>query len=183
MKKLNQKSTAIMKIEKDINRLKKLNACSEAIEYLRKFKSLDEAWRKCERGDWMLWYAGRLAKSPRSKSRKLLVLTACKCARLALKYIPKEEKRPLKAIQTAEKWARGEAVSLQDVRDAAADADAAYAAAAYDADAAYAADVAYAAYAAYAADVAHAAREKVLKKCAYIVRKNYPNPPKKQPRG
>ena len=76
----------------------------------------------------------------------------------------------------AEAWAReDEGVSLQDVRAAAdAAADAAYAAA--DADAAYAA--AYAAYAAaYAADAAAYARISVLKECADIVRKFYPEAP------
>ena len=165
-----------MRTKAFVKHLNKLNACSEAVDWCKQFKTSQEAWNKCERGDWMLWLIGRLSGKPESKSRKKLVLTACKCARLSLKYVPKCEKRPLQAIQTAEKWARGETgVSLQDVRTAAdAAAYAAYAthAAAYAAYAADAADAAYAAYA--AADASYAVRTKTLKKCADIVRKEYP---------
>jgi len=134
-------------------KLKEINACFDAIQWAENYTSLQKAWDNCERGDWILWLIGKQAGKPESKSRKKLVLTACKCARLALKHVPKNEKRPLKAIQTAEKWAKGDNnISLQDVRSAAA-----YAAAAYAAD---------------------AARNKTLKKCANIVRKNYPKAPK-----
>ena len=202
-------------MKKHIIKLKKLEACQEAIDYAKGFETLQDAWDACERGDWMLWFIGKQAGKPGSEKRKLLVLTACKCARLSLKYVAKGEKRPLKAIETAEGWARGEntldevmrATDSADVAyaafDAAADAaysaaDAAYAAAhaaasAYSAaDAAYAAahaaagaaaDVAYAADAAYAASAANAAsaasaanaaKKDTLKKCANIVRENYP---------
>ena len=43
----------------------------------------------------MLWLLGKQSGPPESKSRKKLVLSACKCARLALKHVPKGEKRPL----------------------------------------------------------------------------------------
>jgi len=149
-----------------LKKLKKLHPCGEAVVFVGKFETLQEAWNKCERGDWMLWLLGKMSGGPRSKSRKEVVLIACQCARLSLKYVPKGEKRPLIAIETAEKWVKGEA-TLQQVRDAAyADADAAYAyadaayAAAYAAAAAAAADdaYAYAAYAAYAATYADADR-------------------------
>jgi len=133
-------------MKKHITYLKKLNACYDAVEWADGFKTMQEVWDNCERGDWMLWLLGRQSGKPGTKSRKKLVLAACKCARLSLKYIPKNEKRPLKAIQTAEKWAKNDpSISLQDIRDAA------YAAA--------------------------AARKKILKKCAVIIRKYYPNPP------
>ena len=104
----------------------------------------------------MLWLLGRLSGKPESESRKKLVLAACQCARLALPYVKKGEARPLKAIETAEAWARGEAgITLGDVRKAAA-----------------------AAYAAYAASaVAYAARVSTLRECADIVRQSYPVAP------
>ena len=105
-----------------IKKLNELRACSEAVEWAEQFKNIQEAWDNCERGDWMLWLVGKQAVGSRTKSRKKLVLAACECARLALPYIEKGEKRPQKAIQTAEKWTRGEA-TLQQVRDAAAAAD------------------------------------------------------------
>jgi len=160
-------------MKKHIEYLKKLNACTEAVIWAKQFNTTQEAWDNCERGDWMLWLLGKQSGKPGTKSRKKLVLTACKCARLSLKCVPESEKRPIEAIQTAERYAKGvKGVSLQDVRKAACAADdaAVYVAAVYAAAyAAYAA--AYAAtYAAYAASD----RAKTLKKCADIVHKDYP---------
>ncbi len=145
-------------------------ACSGALEWLGT-RGLATAWGECDRGDWLLWLAGMAGVD-----RRRLVLAACACARGALPYIPEGENRPRVAIETAEKWARGEeGVTLGDVRRAAC---AAYAACATDAtDAAYAAtDAAYAAYAAadaaaYAAAYA-AAWGKSLARSAEIVRQH-----------
>ena len=138
-----------------ITYLENLDACSEAVKWAKDYPTLQQAWNNCDRGDWMLWLVGKQSGPPETKSRKKLVLAACKCARLSLKHVPKGERRPIKAIQTAEKWANGDSsITLQDVRNA---SDAAYASDAAD-DAAYAA--AYAAYAAAAAaDAADAAAD------------------------
>ena len=128
-----------------IKQLTDLRACLEAIVWARNYDTEQEAWDACERGDWMLWYLAQQAGPPESESRKELVLIACQCARLALKYLPEGEKRPLDAIETAENWACGvDGVSLQDVRNAAASA----------ADA--------------------AVRTNTLKQCADIVRETHP---------
>ena len=184
-------------MENHIKKLVIMDACDEAVDFARKFPTSQAAWDACDRGDWMLWLLGKLAGKPHSASRKKLVLAACKCARLSLKCVPKTEKRPLKAIQTAEAWAKGKkGVSLDDVR-AAADAatnaayaaDAPYAAAdaakaayaakaaAYTAEAAYAAAKA-AAYTAAKAAAYTASRGETLTKCANIVRKYYPTAPR-----
>ena len=177
--------------------LEKLHACTDAVKWVADQPSAAAAWRNCERGDWMLWLLGRLSGKPGSAKRKRLVLCCCQCARLVLKHVPEGEDRTRRAIETAERWARGEGPTLSDVRDA---ADAAYAAAyaAYAAfaagyaagaasDAAYVAYASYAAYAAadaaaYAADAAasaaDAARAKTLAECADIVREHYPQPPR-----
>jgi hypothetical protein len=146
----------------------------------------------------MLWLAGRCAGEPMSDLRRSLTLAACECARLTLPHVRSGEDRPLRAIELAERWARGEAVLRDELRDAAAAADAyadAYAAA-YAAYAAYAAaTAATAAYAAYAAATATAAataadaasatytaaRKETLRKCADILRKHYPKPPEITP--
>ena len=161
--------------------LKALHACSEARKWAEG-KTLDEAWATCPRGDWMLWLAGKAGVE-----RKTVVLAACACARLALKHVPKGEKRPLAAIETAEAWARGDnGMTLDMVRKAARAAAYAYAASTYAA-AAYAAYAASAAaYAASAADAdayaaayasaadadadAADARKEALAKCAVLVR-------------
>ena len=176
--------------------IKRTGACQEAIDWGEQYDSLDDAWLNCERGDWMLWLAGRLSGEVGSASRKKLVLAACECARLTLPHVKKGELRPLRAIETAEKWARGEGnITLTDVRAAANAAYAAYAADAADAAyaAAYAANAAYAAahaanaanaaayaaaYAANAANAAYtAAHAATLKQCADIVRKHFPTAP------
>ena len=174
------------------DKLLKLNPCQEAVDWASQYESMKEVWEHCRRGDWMLWLAGRLCDG--EDGRKQLVLCACECARTSLKHVAKGENRPRVAIETAEAWARGEeGVSLGDVRNAAAAADAAAYAAAYAATTATAAAAAYAAaYAAAAADAAaaayaaYAAASSVsLAKSADIVRKHYPDPPnwKETPNG
>ena len=162
-----------MKINEYILKIKKLGACEEAVLDAHNYETSQELWDKCERGDWMLWLIGRMSGGVGDERRKQLVLTACKCARLTLPHVKKDELRPLKAIETAEQWARGEnGVTLDDVR-AAANA-AAYAAV----NAANAADAANAAAnaAVNAADAAaDAAKKDTLKQCADIVRKDYPD--------
>jgi hypothetical protein len=186
--------------EQIVERLRTLEACSEAIEWAETQPSLEAAWQNCDRGDWMLWYAAKVGSD-----HKKLVLAACGCARTALEFVPQGEQRPLAAIETAERWASGdESVSLDDMKNAASAAyaasatNAAAASAAFAAFAAYAASaafatyaaVAYAAFAAYAASAASAssaaasaaayAKLAVLKHCADIVRIYLPVPPTKQ---
>lgn len=121
--------------------LAKLGACSEA-RHADDGKSLRQVWNSCDRGGWLLWLADKL-----DIDRKLIVLAACDCARTALKFVPADESRPLRAIETAEAWCRGEA-AIEQVNAAYAAANAAYAAIAADAAASEAANAAYAAYAA-----------------------------------
>jgi hypothetical protein len=175
--------------EKVVKWLEGLHACPEAVEWVAKQTTTKQAWQDCKRGDWMLWLLGKLSGKPGSAARKNLVLAACGCARLSLKYVSKGEERPRIAIEKAEKWAHGKA-TLDEVRDAAYaaadsadyadDAYAAYAAYAAAANAAYAAaNAAYAAAnAAYAAYADADAKTKTFAKCADIVRKHYPTPPR-----
>jgi len=158
--------------------IKRLGACEDAVEWASQYKTPEKAWINCKRGDWMLWLLGKLAGEPGSDSRKPLVLAACECARLSLPYVKKGDKRPLKAMEVAEQWAKGEGnITLEDVRAAAASA--AYSAASSAAYAAYAASYAASAAAASAAYSAASslARQRTLKQCADIVRKHYPVPP------
>jgi len=181
----------ILKIEtmktEIIKKLTDLHACHEAVEWARTQPDWKTLWKNCQRGDWMLWIIGKFSGEPGSDARKPLVLAACECARLALKYVPAGEEIPLKAIETAESWAKDEGPTLEDVRDAAAAAYAYAAAHAYAAAYAYAAAAAVnaaAAAAAAAADdaadvaadvAADAANRETLKQCADIVRKHYPD--------
>lgn len=129
-----------------------LGACSEGREWI-KGKSLQEFWDTCERADWMLWLLGKQLGKKGWPDRKTLVLLACLCAETALKFVPKGEDRPRKAIETARAWCEGKA-TLEEVRAATTAAYAATTVAYAAAYVAYAA--AYAAYAAaYAANAAY----------------------------
>ena len=99
------------------HRLVELGACADAREWAAPYATFAEAWAACERGDWMLWLIGRAnAAPPDSVARQQLVLAACACARLVLSHVTAGEQRPLRAIETAERWANGEeGVSLSDV--------------------------------------------------------------------
>ena len=129
--------------------LVKLKACEEAVKWAKGYPSLQAAWDVCERGDWILWLAGRVAGPPDSDSRRKLVDAAVRCARLALPYAGKAKEICDRTRCVVEAYLRGEA-SLADTR-AAADAAAA----------------------AYADD----ARSRVLRECAEIVRGSYPAAP------
>ena len=155
--------------------LHELGACSSAVEWAHG-KTLHIVWKSCDRGDWLLWLAGKMAGKKGWPTKKQVVLAACACAEQALKYLPKGEDRPKKAIQTARAWAKGKA-TLEEVRNAASASSASSASSA--AYAAYAASSAAssAAYAAYAASSAAsyaayaAVNAKELADTANIVRK------------
>lgn len=104
----------------------------------------------------MLWLAGRVSGDRESAERKRLVLCACACARTVLRYVQDGELRPLRAIETTERWAREEGATLAEVRAAAA--------------------------AGAAAASAYAARKTASKEMAAIVRAHYPAAPRLPPR-
>ena len=198
--------TYITKLQK-LDGCKKFNVCKKAIAWLEEnnFKTLNQAWQVCERGDWMLWLLGKLAGKPGTKSRKKLAYTAACCAELALPIFEKKypnDDRPRKSIEAAKKG------SVKACRDDSASA-LAYSAATYSATnaaidiingnnnaainaaaahaAAYAASWASNTIYAYAAAAACNTATYVdyaitkgnpLKECADIVRHQYPKAPK-----
>ncbi len=141
--------------------LKAIGACEEAVDWAKTQPSFKEAWATCERGDWMLWLAGKQSGKDGWSTHQQVVLAACDCAELSLKYVPKGENRPRLAIETARKWANGQATigEVRQARGAAAYAAvavaAAVAAAVYAAADATVAAVAAADAAAYAAVAAY----------------------------
>ena len=133
----------------------KLNACSEAVKWCLTQPSLDVAWDRCQRGDWMIWILGRLNTSaPWSDERKPLVRVSVECSEQSLQYANSDTiNATLWCLDSIRRWCGGEAD--RDEVDAAANA--AYAAA----------------YAAYAA-----ARYRSLAASAKIVRRHFPKPPR-----
>ena len=94
-----------------LEKLKKLGACEEAVDWASQAPSLGAAWDSCERADWLLWLAARTSR------RELVVAAACACARTVLHLVPEGEERPRLVIETAEAWTRGEA-TIDEVREA-----------------------------------------------------------------
>ena len=109
------------------------DACTEAVEWARTQPDYATAWAVCERGDWLLWLIGRLSGPPDSESRRRLVGAAADCEALALPIFEARypgDTRPRVAIETARRYARGEATA-EECGTAAAYAAYAYAAYAY----------------------------------------------------
>jgi len=84
-----------------------MDACQEAIDWVEN-RTIKEAWTDCQRGDWMLWLLEQMEGEKGWLDEKKIMLLGCWCTRRALKYVPEGETRPLKAIETKEKWAKGE---------------------------------------------------------------------------
>jgi MoxR-like ATPase len=135
----------------------KFRPCSEALKFYNSFDTTEEAWEKCECGDWMLWIASKLQVD-------IMKLTLAKalCANTVRHLM--EDKRSRESVYVAVRFGRGKATK-EELASASASAAAAYAAAA----AAYAASAsaaaasasadAAAAYAAAAADADAAAAD------------------------
>ena len=98
--------------------LEKIGACDEAIEWAGS-RTIEEAWRECERSDWMLWLVARLG----GVDVRLVVRCACACAGRALRYMPTSwQCYSRAAIMVARRWTLGQA-TLCEVQSAADAAD------------------------------------------------------------
>jgi hypothetical protein len=89
-----------------LEQLKEIKACNDAIEWIESegFTSLNQAWAKCHRSDWMIW---ALDNFDHSISDKDLRLFAVRCARSVQHLITDE--RSINAIDIAERHAHGNA--------------------------------------------------------------------------
>ena len=119
--------------------LKKLKACEPAIEWAKKYDTIEEIVANVQRGDWLLWLGAKLGLSLQK-----LTLAKARCAKTVLHLMKDERSR--NAVEVYEKYGLGKA-TLKDLEKATADAAAAADAA--DADAVDCTN--YDAYAAYAA--------------------------------
>lgn len=146
--------------------LKELNACSEGLDWAKKYDTIEEIVENVERGDWLLWLGAKL-----DLPIEEITLAKARCAKTVL-HLMKDE-RSKKAVEVAESFGLGK-VTRAELNSAYADAYIASDAVAdsYD-DAAYAAyaasDAANATSAAYASD-AVTADEKNRKVTADICR-------------
>ncbi len=109
---------AVTKRRTLVEQLKRLNACSEALDWVGN-RTLERAWNECEDIEWMLWAAEAVGID-----KKVLVSAACDFAATALRFVPQGEDRPRKAIRVTRAWVRGRAsiASVGAAGDAARDA-------------------------------------------------------------
>ncbi len=130
------------------------NACYQAIQTHGQEETLQYAWDKCQRPDWMIWV---LRRTEAKNNKKLFVQIALFAAESTIHFSKDKQQRPQKAIEAVKAWLLdpSEENRIACKHDAAVDAAAA--AAAYAAYAAYAVDDAAAVYAVYIADAAAAA--------------------------
>ena len=162
----------------DLKALIALQPCFEGLTFAKQFSSLAEAWEKCERPAWMLWYLRRSNRLSKPESVRLAIA-------FAERALPSYEARcpgklaPRKAIEAAKAWLEDPSEANRKAADAyaaayaAAYADAYAAAAAAAADAAadaaaHAAAYAYADAYAYAAAYAAAAAAERKQQCEVI---------------
>jgi hypothetical protein len=98
-----------------IEKLKELRACREAIKLCEDndIQTLQEAWDKCERGDWMLWLYARLYPD----NKRELILANGHCAN-TIRHLLKDE-TSIKAIDTAIRYGEGNATD-EELKDSAA---------------------------------------------------------------
>ena len=83
----------------------------------------DNEGMQSSRGPWdtssdaiaMMKAVGQMAGSPGAEARRPLVLAACGCARLGIPYVKEKQAGVISVIETAEKWARGEAVTAEQI--------------------------------------------------------------------
>src|ERR1700674_4673990 len=97
-----------MTLQTFLQHLVAIGASKEILDWVRAASVADplqpaeSIYNSCERGDWLLELAAQANVDLRT-----IVLACCAAARTALQYVPEGERRPLVAIETAERWAQG----------------------------------------------------------------------------
>ena len=98
--------------------LSNLRACGEARQWASSYPTLEEAWAACERGDWMLWLWAHHCGPSMDDRRRPLVGCCVEIARTVLPIFeanrPRDD-RPRKCLDLMERYATGEAVSLESI--------------------------------------------------------------------
>jgi hypothetical protein len=92
---------------REISKLKQMNACPQALTYLKRQGSYQKAWKRCDRGDWMLWLLGKVLDEENKTEFRKLTLAKARCAKLVADLT--NNKYSKKAIEVAEDFGLGEA--------------------------------------------------------------------------
>jgi hypothetical protein len=145
------------------------SACKAGLDEARKYDTPQAWWDATQRGDWMLWFWSQHIGEPMSDSRRPLVLATAECARIELPIFESRypgDRAARHAIETAERWGRGEVVTVDELKSAAAGR--------YVAAAGHYVAASVAAASAYTYYVAAHAAASVSFRCAEIVRRHSP---------
>ncbi len=94
-----------------IGHLNRLRACRAGVRHVGD-SDLATFWRESDRGDYMLWLVAAAGIA-----RKIIAVPNCRIVRTVLYFVPDCEDRPRIAIETLERWVRGEA-TIEEVREA-----------------------------------------------------------------
>ena len=158
-----------------------LGVYPDAVKWASQFSTLQAAWEASERGDSMLWFAGRVAGGePNSPERLKLILATCDCARLALGHVPAGKEFPRQATSATENLATGTATLAQLKAATRAAWPCGATGAVWDdwaTETVWSAGASWVAWATGATWFTGAARATVLRQCADIVRRHYPEAP------
>lgn len=102
-------------MREDIAQLQSLQACQEAVDFVLQHASIEEAWQRCNRGDWMLWLSARvLDAGPWTDSRRPLLRCCVGCLNLVSDLWTE---RTAQAIDLLKKWLDGDAIEVTIVRE------------------------------------------------------------------
>ncbi len=134
--------------------LKDNRACYKAIQTHGQEETLQHAWGKCQRSDWMIWV---LRRTEAKNNRKLFVQIALFAAESTIHLSKDKQQRPQKAIEAVKAWL----LDPSEANRIACKHAAAYATDVYAYAAVYAVYIADAAAAAAAAAVADVKREQI----------------------
>lgn len=103
---------------KHVERLMRLEACKDSVEYASRYHDSQIAWEDCDKPEWMIWLwraAGpRDGESAKTSARMALVF-----ARFAVSFVNSEEKSNEMnlVLEGAEAWIEGDSESFPLLKD------------------------------------------------------------------
>ena len=109
-------------------KLKAIGACEEAVEWAADQPDFPTAWQACERADWLLWLAGKMADRPGWPERKAVNLAGIACGRLSLEHAGKWRKELEEVFDVAERCANDPTPENRSAAESAAESAAWFAA-------------------------------------------------------
>ncbi len=108
----------------EIERIIHFIPCDIAIEWLQSLddnETLETAWLKCQRGDWMLWLIAKTCGPINTPGHRKMILAKSRCLRLVLPLFESQFPNnlgPRRAIEAIEAYAAGDDYNFTTTIDA-----------------------------------------------------------------